>query len=320
MLVSVIIPVYNVEKYLAECIDSVLAQDYTELEIILVDDGATDSSGTICDEYAKKDERIRVYHIENSGLSGARNYGTERATGEFIQYLDSDDKLTEGAISSSVAKIGEDTDAVLAKFAEWNPEADIYRPEAFTLKRDCVEGLSGEDAFASLMNVIPRPLWAAWRPMFRRSLWVEGGFEFTLRLLSEDLDIMPHFYRKCRRIAVNDRVNVLYRVAREGSIMATVSLKRYTDVFMIIGKWNEFLSEKGSCSEAFYRSMRRQMDLFYFSYLKKIRHLNDGDKRAAIAAAKPLKNLLKSKHLAPKYRIAYRLVGFKGILTLIHSI
>ena len=74
-MVSVIIPIYNVEKYLAECIDSVLAQEYTELEIILVDDGSTDKCGMICDDYAKRDSRIKVIHKENEGLSDARNAG-----------------------------------------------------------------------------------------------------------------------------------------------------------------------------------------------------------------------------------------------------
>ncbi len=320
MLVSVIIPVYNVEKYLCECIDSVLAQDYRELEIILVDDGATDSSSAICDNYAKADERITVYHIENSGLSGARNYGTKMAHGEFIQYLDSDDKLTEGAISSSVAKIEDQTDAVIARIVEWNPEAQLYKAEPFSFKDEYVENLSGEDAFANLMNKSSRPIWSAWRPLFRRSVWVEGGFEFTPHLLSEDLDIMPHFYRKCRRIAVSDRENVLYRVAREGSIMATVSLKRYTDIFLIISKWNQFLADKSGCSELFYASMRRQIDLLYLSYLKKIRHLKGEDKQVAIAAAKQHKHLLGSRYLSAKYRLSYRLLGFKATLRLMHSL
>lgn len=93
MLVSVIIPVYNVEKYLRKCLDSVINQTYKELEIILVDDGSTDSSGKICDEYAQKDNRIKVIHKSNGGLSDARNVGIEKSNGEYICFIDSDDYI-----------------------------------------------------------------------------------------------------------------------------------------------------------------------------------------------------------------------------------
>lgn len=91
MKISVIIPVYNVEKYLKRCIESVINQTIKDLEIILVDDGSTDSSGKICDEYAKKDKRIKVIHKENGGLSDARNAGLDICTGEFVGFVDSDD-------------------------------------------------------------------------------------------------------------------------------------------------------------------------------------------------------------------------------------
>ncbi len=90
-LLSIIVPVYNVEKYLPRCVDSLLAQTYENLEIILVDDGATDASGAICDTYAAKDSRVKVIHKPNGGLSSARNAGLEAATGEYITFVDSDD-------------------------------------------------------------------------------------------------------------------------------------------------------------------------------------------------------------------------------------
>ena len=91
ILVSVMLPVYNTSKYLKRCLDSVINQTYKNLEIILVDDGSTDDSGTICDEYAKKDKRIKVIHKENGGLSTARNAGIEAATGDYYSFIDSDD-------------------------------------------------------------------------------------------------------------------------------------------------------------------------------------------------------------------------------------
>ena len=90
-LISIIVPVYNVEKYLNECIDSIIAQTYSNIEIILVNDGSTDASGKICDEYAEKDGRIKVIHQVNAGLSAARNAGMAVATGEYLYFVDSDD-------------------------------------------------------------------------------------------------------------------------------------------------------------------------------------------------------------------------------------
>lgn len=92
-LLSVIVPVYNVAPYLRQCLDSIVGQTYENLEILLIDDGSTDESGAICDEYGKKDKRIRVVHQENQGLSGARNTGTALATGDYIAFVDSDDWL-----------------------------------------------------------------------------------------------------------------------------------------------------------------------------------------------------------------------------------
>lgn len=96
-LLSVIIPVYNVEDYLRRCVDSVLRQTYTNLEVILIDDGSRDTSGAICDEYAAADSRVRVIHKENGGLSSARNAGMDAACGEYIAFVDSDDWVTEDA-------------------------------------------------------------------------------------------------------------------------------------------------------------------------------------------------------------------------------
>ncbi|MDR0422523.1 MAG: glycosyltransferase, partial [Proteiniphilum sp.] len=90
-MISVIVPVYNVEKYLRKCLESILAQTYTSFELLLVNDGSTDGSGQICDEYAQKDSRVQVFHQENKGVSRARNLGLERAKGKWVAFIDSDD-------------------------------------------------------------------------------------------------------------------------------------------------------------------------------------------------------------------------------------
>ena len=104
-LISVIVPIYNVEAYLEKCIKSILSQDYTPLEIILVNDGATDGSGEICDKYAKQYENITALHKKNGGLSSARNAGMEIMRGEYVSFIDSDDYIAPDMISTLYADI-----------------------------------------------------------------------------------------------------------------------------------------------------------------------------------------------------------------------
>ncbi len=121
VLVSVIVPVYNVEKYLEECVNSLTSQTYSNLEILLIDDGSTDGSGNICDSLAKEDARIRVFHLQNGGVSNARNFGIENAKGEYLSFVDSDDWVDLDMYEKMVQKIQlkscEEVDAVFCMFA-----------------------------------------------------------------------------------------------------------------------------------------------------------------------------------------------------------
>lgn len=106
--VSIVVPVYKVEKYLTECIDSILAQTFTDFELILVDDGSPDNSGKICDDYAARDSRIRVFHKENGGVSSARNFGIDNALGEWITFVDSDDFISSTFLYEMYAPVAKD--------------------------------------------------------------------------------------------------------------------------------------------------------------------------------------------------------------------
>lgn len=133
-LISVIVPIYNVEQYLEKCVNSIINQTYKNLEIILVDDGATDNSGKLCDELAKLDNRIKVYHKENGGLSDARNYGVERATGGYIGFVDSDDYIDPEMYEKLYEAIKkENTDVAECNLKIIYPD----RVELFTEKKYC---------------------------------------------------------------------------------------------------------------------------------------------------------------------------------------
>ena len=123
--ISIIIPVYNTEKYLSLCIESILSQSFGDFELLLVDDGSIDNSGKICDEYAEKDSRIRVFHKENGGVSSARNLGLDNAKGEWVYFVDSDDELLPGGLQILANGINSDCDIVLGGYNKYNDAGEL---------------------------------------------------------------------------------------------------------------------------------------------------------------------------------------------------
>lgn len=165
--VSIIVPVYNAEHYINRCVDSILAQEYTDYELILVDDGSRDASGSICDEYAAKDARVRVIHKENTGVSDTRNIGINEAAGAYLQFLDSDDWITPDATKLLVRAATEhNCDLVIA---------DFYRVigERVAHKGDIDEdGVLTKEEFAAHMMENPADFYygVLWNKLYRRDL------------------------------------------------------------------------------------------------------------------------------------------------------
>lgn len=184
-LVSIIIPVYNVEAYLSQCIESVINQTYKNLEIILVDDGSTDNSGMICDEYALKDDRIKVIHKENAGQSSARNIGINQSNGSFIYCLDSDDYITENAIEMLFNKAkSEDADIVFFEAFSFCDSGELSK-QTYQRNRQ-YKTSSGIEMFDSLsINKefrVSVPLF-----FIKKSLLADNNLEFKNGVIYEDM-------------------------------------------------------------------------------------------------------------------------------------
>jgi glycosyltransferase involved in cell wall biosynthesis len=147
-LISVIVPVYNAEKRLVKCIDSILAQSYIHFELLLINDGSKDSSGTICDAYAQKDNRVKVFHKENGGASSARNIGIEHATGEYIVFVDSDDYVEKDYLSAFfVDPLNEDKFTFVVQSFKSLFDGIEIKQSVFK------EGLYSEDNFSELFSI-----------------------------------------------------------------------------------------------------------------------------------------------------------------------
>lgn len=175
-ILSIIIPVYNVEKYLRRCLDSVMSQSFRDYELLLVDDGSSDSSGAICDEYAVRDERIRVFHKTNGGVSSARNVGLEHAKGEWIYFVDADDEVLADGISSMLGAAS-GYEAVLASFESCNRDGErLYQTTIGTNKimsrEDSIRTLYGESK--TLVGV-----WGwLWVRLFRNEIIKKNNLRF----------------------------------------------------------------------------------------------------------------------------------------------
>ena len=220
-IVSVIIPVYNVEEYLRECVNSVTGQTYNNLEIILSDDGATDSSGQICDELAAADSRIRVIHEVNGGLSVARNRGLDIATGDYIIFVDSDDTVDTRIIEILLKIINDyDADIVITRHPK-NPHGQFINLDNPT---DVVTYTTEE----AIKLFLERKLTAsAWGKLYRRDLI--GDSRFVPRLFNEDAVFSADIFPKAKRVAYTDQVLYNYRT-NESSLTNNFSPKHF-DIF-----------------------------------------------------------------------------------------
>lgn len=200
-IISVIVPVYNVEKYLHCCVDSILAQTITDIEVLLVDDGSTDGSGAICDEYAKKDSRVRVFHKENGGVSSARNLGLDHATGKWIMFVDSDDKVMP-EICERLLSCATDVCIPICMWYDWN--GDIKKRSNLGVG----EGTYSIEKMAEL-----RAYGGSCARLFLRQLVENAGLRFTEGFAyGEDIIFNYGYYTLIEAFAVIDEPLYYYRI------------------------------------------------------------------------------------------------------------
>lgn len=226
-LISVIVPVYNVQQYLSQCVESILAQTYQRLEIILVDDGSTDGSGRLCDALAQRDKRVRVIHKPNGGLSDARNAGTEACNGEFVFYLDSDDYLEQDAIMALVSiQSQSQANVVIGNYSyTYADHEDIAQPDTGTIQK-----YTRKEAISLLMQGKLQTF--AWGKLIRTD--IAKRHPFPVGKLFEDHFWTHLVFQDCETAVYSSKPMVHYR-QRENSISYTFNLKRLD----IIEGWRE---------------------------------------------------------------------------------
>lgn len=221
-MVSIIVPVYNTEKYLEQAIESVISQSYRDWEMILIDDGSADSSGKICDIYGAKDKRIKVCHRSNGGQSAARNAGLERVSGDNILFLDSDDILPPGLLEFMIEKKTQSgADIICGNLKEFRRES--VRPEKISLHVNYREKIFNPiEATASLLYQEEINTSVSGK-LFDASLW--QNMRFRVGTYYEDLDILYLILLKAKKILFVDTYLYYYR-QHPGSYIHTFNLKR----------------------------------------------------------------------------------------------
>lgn len=221
-MISVIVPIYNSEKYLKKCIDSIKNQTYKDLEIILVNDGSTDNSPKICDEYANIDKRIKVIHQENGGQATARNAGLDASKGEYIAFVDSDDYIEKDMYEVMLSMIEvSHSDIAICGHKEVFEDESISSVEIFEKEMLDTEAL-WQEIFGNLNN-------AVWNKLFKKELI--GELRFPVGMIhGEDLIFNLDYLKNCKSGVIN-RSQKYYYVQRSGSVTnSCFSEKKLTEI------------------------------------------------------------------------------------------
>lgn len=242
-LFSIIIPVFKVERYLRECVDSVLSQSFRKIEIILVDDGSPDKCPQICDEYAQKDNRIKVIHKENGGLSDARNAGIKIAQGEYVIFLDSDDYYNNSKFLDSLSAI----------VAQKSPDVICFQRQQFDdgkenemkLPRQYSKEMLNEETTSRLVKMLSESSQleaSSCMKAIRRELLLSKNLFFKKGIFSEDIEWFMRLMKTNPSVTVTNEVAYCYRL-RPSSISHSVGKKNIDDLYKIVDEYSIIYKE-----------------------------------------------------------------------------
>lgn len=299
--ISVIVPVYNVEKYIDKCMRSLISQTYSNLEIILIDDGSADKSGEICDNYVQKDGRIKVIHKKNGGVSSARNIGIQNATGEYITFVDPDDWLEPDMYEQMMSKFSAGVDAVFCGYWE-NPEEETgLTPILHSPTKQGV--VDNEGALYECLTAMGEGYFTAvWNKLFRAEIIKKSEIIFENYAIAEDELWLTKILPKCENVcllntpfyhwrqspdsalrgvgnyskwysALQAKSEVVEAVSNYPMIFKLSTAKVYNDIFDIV--WRSYIAGDKHISKDFMKRLKPYKREFYksqfFSKMKKIK-------------------------------------------------
>lgn len=265
--ISIIVPVYNAEQYISQCINSILSQSYTNYELLLINDGSKDNSGKLCDEYARKDPRIKVFHKTNGGVSSARNLGLAKARGKYVTFIDSDDYILEEYLASLIKYDG-------SHFI-------VGGMQSFGMTQRVERFLSSEERGDENINIaITRELGnfsfgTPWGKLYDNDLLQNRTIRFDEKIIiAEDTLFIMQFLLYCQSISFSDHADYMYRISNQCKYLLNEEQFLYT--FQHLENAYTKLSVHFDIKEESRKDLIYKLIYYYFSYLdKKPFHLED---------------------------------------------
>lgn len=310
---SVIIPVYNVEKYLRQCVDSVLSQDYDNYEIILVDDGSPDLCPCICDEYASRFSCVNVIHKPNGGPSDARNAGLKIAHGDYITFIDSDDFWMSSTVLSEMSAFIEAQhcpDVIISDIVKYYDRGEKYLIPRVILD-DSLNELDKQDMMAYLFYRCADLKVSHCQKFVRKECMLRVPFE--KKLLSEDIEWSLRLYPVVQTVRVFSKPYFCYRQQREGSISNTASKRSFDSLMLIIGKYTDAIPSFDIPEE------EKRIYLGYLAYqlslaMAIVNNLGHGEKAEAIQRIANYGFLFNGalNHKTKKVALLVKILGIKA--------
>lgn len=307
MLFSVIIPVYKVEQYLRQCVDSVRYQNFEDIQIILVDDGSPDKCPEICDEYAALDSRIQVVHKANGGLSDARNCGMEKAKGDYLLFLDSDDILAPDSLQKLAEHLKDKPDMLATEIFdtldvdEYDAKMQLFSIPDLQARHDVLQCLLYEK----------KNTWPAPQYVLRRDFVIDKKLRFDVGFFHEDVSWSARVFAFAETIAFYNGVWYIRRLAREGSITNTVNCQRTLDALELV--------HMQICDPEYAKIPEKARNTIFerlvYSALGSLRHYKLYDSSGKKAVVAKVRTMQKDFEYAkwPKYRIMLMLMKCIGI-------
>lgn len=315
MLLSIIVPLFNAEQTLAECVNSVLCDNSPDYELILVNDGSVDASARICDAFAAQDTRVVVIHQENQGLACARNAGLRKASGDYVAHLDSDDFLLAGWLS----KIRGETRAYPdAEAFVWHINQLIdgkVIPETTLFPATTNPIMTGSEAFRLLFCTNLGIFWHSVRYVVRRTCILERDLFYRPGVMHEDLDFNPLMVSKLNGVHLCNSSYYVYRKGHETASTAKYTFRRCVDMLAITDRWDKYL-QTCSLDEASVQGFRAVLARLLWDAVASMPSFSAGERDLLYRNARLQTRLLKEVREPPLSACGKRMLlavsGLKG--------
>lgn len=320
MFFSIIIPIHNSEKYLRQCVDSILHQSFKDFEVILVNDGSSDESGAICDDYCNSDSRFKVIHREKGGgAASARNAGTNIATGEYIIYIDSDDYIEKDTFLNDIhEQANKGFDIVCYKFQKFFEDTNEMTKCSFSIPD--MEENETVGHYVSKLVKCDAFYCAPWTKSFRRSILKEKNIQFQEGLLSEDQEWYYHILMGAKSIVGIDECYIVYR-QHKNSTSVSWSMKNLADTINIISYWKDEI-EKSGIEEEYKRALLGSIAKLYCNLLIGYTRFKNKNKKNEYKRLKSLSELM-NYNINPRvnsFSKIYRIAGFGSLMLVLKVI